>query len=623
MAKPGDRTWRRARALAAHAEDLLVAAARHVPQQRVGALLKRWLHRPTVTSALAAEVGHIVALYAAEAAVFLPSGSGRTALDRLARKEEAAMGEDQRAALRLLQQSSLRLLKYARPHPGGGVYAQDLLSRQYVRYLGNHPCEIVEGVFGVRAAPFGEEGLVPTGQAVPLPEAWREGVPDQLLDSSGRRFRNAVRADEAFYAAATQELVSVLEAQKAMPPALDGGAAPPEPEEDWGCETAIAGIRLEAGAPPEAFELLAMAQRWSRMPAGEEPPRDDVDVVRQLADPGFLYVLLTVRETVSAARRDAPAVLQALDHMARIQVEACLRRERMGLVEHGTVADVEEMLASDAARPDPVTQAATRRLQALKNDVLAMLHRHQPDVRSDGLQEARKRIRALHDQMMKSGCTEANVIAAAQALSDLLEDHDVSLEGPHIEDAACGARLFGTPRRRISDLDRCMLAVAEFCECRTWIAKDEKGYLRHVIFGLEWDAEAALALFSLIAQAFDAETLMFKSSAAYRTRPPQERRSATVAFQAGLARGISEKLAGIRDKRQMRTTQAAGRDVGAVKASVVNRELDKLGLTFRVFGSKKARSLDADAYRNGVARGQSSGAAEDHRRGVGSSGEHG
>jgi hypothetical protein len=112
---------------------------------------------------------------------------------------------------------------------------------------------------------------------------------------------------------------------------------------------------------------------------------------------------------------------------------------------------------------------------------------------------------------------------------------------------------------------------------------------------------------------FETETLAFKGGDFYRDLHSSERRSGTNSFQLGLASGIVAKLDTLRKEREASLHRSSGRDLMVVKASIVDQELDKLGLAFtsKVFGGRKY--VLPDAY----AAGQEAGERFDYRPGIG------
>ena len=74
-----------------------------------------------------------------------------------------------------------------------------------------------------------------------------------------------------------------------------------------------------------------------------------------------------------------------------------------------------------------------------------------------------------------------------------------------------------TGRRKHGAFDRCVPAIADFCDCRVWSETSPSGTLRFVFFGLSAHVEAAHYLYDLVTIAFETETATFKSGTIYST----------------------------------------------------------------------------------------------------------
>ncbi|HEV7268252.1 MAG TPA: hypothetical protein VGN83_25605 [Falsiroseomonas sp.] len=67
----------------------------------------------------------------------------------------------------------------------------------------------------------------------------------------------------------------------------------------------------------------------------------------------------------------------------------------------------------------------------------------------------------------------------------------------------------------------------------------------------------------------------------------------------GLARGIRAKLHELRQAREAALRSASGRDLVPIKASIVEEEMAKLGLTLRARSRASKRYVLTDAYEAG------------------------
>jgi hypothetical protein len=189
---------------------------------------------------------------------------------------------------------------------------------------------------------------------------------------------------------------------------------------------------------------------------------------------------------------------------------------------------------------------------------------------------------------------------AAEKVAELLERYGLSLSEVEMRKQACEGFGFDTGRKQAGPLDECLRVVAHFCDCRTWSEISADGGIRQVFFGLPADIEAARCLKDLVTAAFDVETEAFKRADLYLKEPSAGRRAMVKSFQIGLGGGISLKLAELKAAREKAATKSTGRDLVTVKRSIIDEEMEKLGLSFQTKTRRRKRVI-ADAYQQGVA----------------------
>ena len=117
--------------------DLRLAALPFVAQAKVEETARHWLadgRLAEVDEDVAAfAIGEALAL-ALDVALFTPSASGTTAIDRLARQHRPA-DADERAALAALRRAAFRVLRVEGPDPRGGHRLLDLATGERLRLL--------------------------------------------------------------------------------------------------------------------------------------------------------------------------------------------------------------------------------------------------------------------------------------------------------------------------------------------------------------------------------------------------------------------------------------------------------------------------------------------------------
>jgi hypothetical protein len=131
-----------------------------------------------------------------------------------------------------------------------------------------------------------------------------------------------------------------------------------------------------------------------------------------------------------------------------------------------------------------------------------------------------------------------------------------------------------------------------------------------VFFGLPADVEAAHYLHDLIVATFATETMQFKN--ADTMIASSQRRVSARSFEIGLAHGICDKLTSMKRERDAANRRSTGRDLVPLKTSIIDDEMEKLGLSFHAKGQKRKRKVAPDAYRAG----REAGRKFEPRRGV-------
>jgi hypothetical protein len=217
------------------------------------------------------------------------------------------------------------------------------------------------------------------------------------------------------------------------------------------------------------------------------------------------------------------------------------------------------------------------------------------------LDKLKARIQGLLAKTTENGCTEGEALLAAAKVAELLDRYDLSLTDVEIRNAPCERRAYGVTRKKRIPLDECIGAIADFCDCRVWRERDRTGEARFVFFGLRADVEAAHDLTQLIDNAVRSELGRYKTSAAYRRFRHQDRHEANGSFTLGMVASIADKLTAMKAQRDA-VNRGTGRDLVVLKASVVEAELEKLGLQLQAV-TRAARMISPVAYEAGETAG--------------------
>ncbi len=221
------------------------------------------------------------------------------------------------------------------------------------------------------------------------------------------------------------------------------------------------------------------------------------------------------------------------------------------------------------------------------------------------LGKVKARIRALAAKTVERGCSEAEAMAAAAKVGELLDVYGLSMSEVELREEACVQRRasFAGPAR--TALRWLYPALLRSCECRGWT----DGRHDFVLFGLEPDVQMAEWLMHVVARALAHEEARYRAGPAYAAR--REAPQAVLrSFRYGFADRLSKRLDELADARAAAAAErrAAEGQGGRSTALVVAKER-KLDEAFRGLGVRlrttysSATVRDRGAFRSGAEAG--------------------
>jgi hypothetical protein len=209
------------------------------------------------------------------------------------------------------------------------------------------------------------------------------------------------------------------------------------------------------------------------------------------------------------------------------------------------------------------------------------------------------RIKALTEETVSNGCTEAQAMAAAEMVGRLLERYALSMEEIDLREERCvqvKVPIGGKQRRPI---DGCVTAIARFCDCKVWVARD--GVMpSYVFFGLEADTALAGYLFNVVDRTMRTELSVF------RTGHPRLKgtalRRASKSFQQGMAARVADRLDDMHRERDasVAAQRSSGTALILVKHQVVEDAFRKTEIRLVSAGSLGGVRMNG-AFRQGLA----------------------
>ncbi|MBW6396892.1 DUF2786 domain-containing protein [Roseomonas sp. HJA6] len=218
------------------------------------------------------------------------------------------------------------------------------------------------------------------------------------------------------------------------------------------------------------------------------------------------------------------------------------------------------------------------------------------------LDKVKTRIRALAARTVERGCSEAEALAAAQKIGELLEVYGLTMSEVELRQETCLQREIAFTGPRLQALSAIFLSVIDLTETRGWMV----GRDHFVFFGLEPDVLMAEYLMHLVAGAVDHEEALFRASDAYRRSraTPQNRLRS---FRYGFAERVSTRIEEFAAHRRAaeeaaRQPTSTGTALVLVKEQIIAEGFGELGIRLRT--SYTTRTVrDGAAYRKGVEAG--------------------
>ncbi|GLS23132.1 hypothetical protein GCM10007874_61520 [Labrys miyagiensis] len=509
--------------------------------------------------------------------LFTPSMSGSTMMDRYLRSAKATTDVD-RAALRALATAQFHLVEIIGRQDEDLVSVKDVATGARLIILNSKIAAEAAGFFtAMRLCPLESGRHVLISPLFLMDEALLANA--RAFIKPGRPLGNGYRCAAALYREMARHGFLT------MPLENDAFAAIAE---------RLSNLR----------EAERLALEWIAL----EDAADDVELIAEIRQAASLANLVDACGCFGQAEFGAPEGLaDAYARIAAIWMETIARRAQAGVAGHSEVLDqagAEIAAYIEHGQMQPGAGALFKRLRA------RLAFADAPGVKESGtadkseLDRAIQRIIGLRGKTVAQGCSEEEAMAAAAKVAELLARYDLSLDEVSVRRSEAIGVTMETGRSRRASIDDCVPPIAAFCDCRVWVQQGQDGSRHYIYFGLKVDVEAARFLHELIEATFEAESERFRHGEIYLGLYGGQRRTALNSFQVGLASGISGKLQAIREARQAKAVKSSGRDLVMLKHSVVDEEIDKLGLNFTTKTSRSRRAVHPPSYQVGEAAGR-------------------
>jgi hypothetical protein len=570
--------------LAKRVEDYCIEALAHIPPAKIEETARQWLAKTKLEADDATNTLQLLEAFAlaGHLLLFTPSLTGATPIERFIRQHRADANPEGRLALDALAKASFRLLRLTSRISPETFFAADIASRETLTLFDT---EIPDGALGAtlaaRIAPLPDGGFMTLGPLTPLDAA---ALAEALsFVREGRGLSNPQRCAAAVYKHVMRHGGLHLEGVNAFP------------EESFDDIEAI-----ENKDEFDDLDRLAFAIE-AKNKNSQEPSTEDMSEARRLTSFESLAQALTRSVLSRQYRRDVLA--DVFSQLAFIMMETYDRRAAVGA--GGEVNPLQSIAAAlDRAVAERRLPKESRALYEDLRRRLTMSWNMGADKSEKDAELARvlQRIQGLRAKTVDQGCTEQEALASAKKVAELLDRYGLSLGEVEMREQACEGVGVETGRKRRAPFDDCVPSIALFCDCKVWVETTTQGAIRYVFFGLPADVEAAHYLYDLIALTFSTETARYKSEdEEFRSTV---RREGARSFQIGLAHGIAEKLKIMKSERDAAMRQSTGCDLMVLKTSVIEEELEKLGLDFHAKATRCKRRVETGAYEAGRAAGR-------------------
>ena len=207
-----------------------------------------------------------------------------------------------------------------------------------------------------------------------------------------------------------------------------------------------------------------------------------------------------------------------------------------------------------------------------------------------------RRIQALMGKTTAAGCSEAEALSAADAVSRLMNKYQLSMTDIKLkEEANCQEFDINVGYKVLTPVSFCCNAIAYLTDTQVWVRTDGKGTQHIVFFGFETDVTVAQYIYAVIDRAFLVAFLDYVDTSGYKNASPKQRLKMKDGFHFGMSGRISERLREMKDS-QKRENSATGRDLVVVKSAIVRAEMEKLGLYINGSTKSSRRDYDTNAY---------------------------
>lgn len=162
-----------------------------------------------------------------------------------------------------------------------------------------------------------------------------------------------------------------------------------------------------------------------------------------------------------------------------------------------------------------------------------------------------KKIQLLKEKTVSNGCSEAEALSAAEKISQLLNEYDLSMSDVEIKSQVFEQNdliLDGSVRKPIHDI---VANIGTFTDTKVWYAKKDKKFV-YSFFGAKNDVMFAHYLFNILSNSMDFEYKKFQKTVEYKTIGGRVARSS---FYKGMVIRLSQRLKDMKNNIRTETKE--------------------------------------------------------------------
>ena len=189
------------------------------------------------------------------------------------------------------------------------------------------------------------------------------------------------------------------------------------------------------------------------------------------------------------------------------------------------------------------------------------------------------KIRALMEKTTAQGCSEAEAMAAAAKVSQLMALHDVMVGELNFKQEQCETGNWHLDRAKKHPVHYCFASVLYYTGTKGYFNTSRNYGCNYTLYGFKLDVEIGKFLLSMIKNIMDLEVEKFKTTDTYKNS--NHGTAAKDSFLKGMAITIADRLQQMADAKKADIKTSTGTDLVIVKDQIVEKNFNNLNLKLK------------------------------------------